>query len=302
MKILIAEDQPPSALFLARTLQRLGHEVVVARDGVEAWEILQAEAVPVLISDWLMPRLEGPGLCRRVRDRGGDHYTYIILLTSKESREDRLAGLRSGADDFLTKPVDGDELAVRLEIAGRILAVHQALARQNALLAELATVDELTGVKNRRRFREDLEMFFAVTLRRGTPLSIIMLDVDSFKSYNDAFGHPAGDSVLRAVADEIRNDVRAHDVVARFGGEEFAILLPSTGALDAVAIAERIRYRIERHPWALRKVTASLGVATTGADVHDAQSLVEAADNALYRAKRAGRNRVATHEPTHVSP
>ena len=196
MKILIAEDQAPSALFLRRILERMGHDVMVATDGVAAWEAIQDDPALILLSDWVMPRMDGLELCRKIRDRGGDGYTYVILLTSKDRREERLEGLHAGADDFLTKPIDADELAVRLGIAGRILSVHEAMARQNARLAELATVDELTGVKNRRRFREDLELFFAVATRRGVPLSLVMLDVDSFKAYNDAFGHPAGDEVL----------------------------------------------------------------------------------------------------------
>jgi two-component system cell cycle response regulator len=294
MKILIAEDNPTSALFLRRTLSGRGHEVTVTADGVDAWEAMRAGPVPLLISDWVMPRMNGLELCKLVRGREGCDYTYVILLTSRDGRADRIEGLRAGADDFLTKPLDPDELAVRLEIAGRILAVHEALARQNAKLAELASVDELTGVKNRRRFREDLDMYFALWSRHKTPLSLIMLDVDNFKKFNDAFGHPAGDDVLRGLARQLREGSRDHDVVARYGGEEFVLLLPSTPAVDAISIAERLRVRIERMPSALRPITASLGVATTCDDLPACSALVEAADQALYRSKHAGRNRV-TH-------
>jgi two-component system cell cycle response regulator len=293
MKILIAEDQPASAVFLRRTLERMGHEVAVAPDGEAAWQALRDDHAQVLISDWVMPRLDGLELCRRIRDEDGDGYTYVILLTSKDRREERLEGLRAGADDFLTKPVDADELAVRLGIASRILTVHEALASRNARLAELAMVDELTGVKNRRRFREDLDLFFALASRRKIPLSLVMLDVDHFKQYNDAFGHPAGDEVLRIVAGLLLDVTREHDVVSRYGGEEFAILLPSTGSDSAVAVAERFRERIERHPWPHRAVTASLGVASTGADTPTSASLVETADRALYCSKGSGRNRVS---------
>ena len=158
---------------------------------------MQSGQAPLLISDWMMPLVDGPELCRRIRSAAGDHYTYIILLTSRDRREDRLEGLRAGADDFLIKPPDPDELTVRLEIAERILKVHAQLARQNERLAELAAVDELTGTKNRRRFREDLELLFAQAERLGSPLSLIMLDLDQFKAYNDTFGHPAGDEILR---------------------------------------------------------------------------------------------------------
>ena len=295
MKILIAEDNPTSAMFLRRTLERLGHEVTVTADGAAAWEAVQASPVTLLISDWVMPRMDGLELCRKIRARESGEYTYVVLLTSKDLRGDRLEGLRAGADDFLTKPPDAEELAVRLEVAGRIIAVHEALARQNARLAELAAVDELTGAKNRRRFREDLEMFFAVSARHGTLLSLVMLDVDHFKQYNDAFGHPAGDDVLRAVSLALREATRDQDVVARYGGEEFVVLLPSTSADDAMVVAERLRERIERLPWTLRGVTASLGVATTGPGIPDSSALVESADQALYLSKRSGRNRVTSH-------
>ncbi len=245
MKILIAEDQAPSALYLARTLEKLGHDAAVAPDGEQAWQICRTTEAPLLISDWMMPLLDGPELCRRIRSRVAERYTYIILLTSRDRREDRLEGLRAGADDFLTKPPDPDELAVRLEIAERILKVHAQLARQNERLAELAAVDELTGTKNRRRFREDLDLLYAQTQRLGTPLSLIMLDLDHFKEYNDTFGHPAGDEILKRLGTTLRSSLRSHDVVARYGGEEFVILLPATAGDEAMEVAERLR-RLDR--------------------------------------------------------
>ncbi len=294
MKILIAEDQPPAALYLRRTLERMGHETTVAPDGEQAWNMVLAGEASLLISDWMMPHLNGLELCRRIRAAGGNRYIYIILLTSRDRRDDRLTGLRAGADDFLTKPPDPDELAVRLEIAGRILEVHEQLARQNAQLSELATIDELTGTKNRRRFREDLELLFGHADRLAAPLSLIMLDLDYFKQYNDSFGHPAGDEVLRCTGSILRVAVRGHDVVARYGGEEFVVLLPATDAFQALDVAERLREAIECRPWPHRKVTASLGVATAGPATAIATALVDEADHALYKSKLAGRNQV-TH-------
>ena len=219
-------------------------------------------------------------------------YTYIILLTSRDRREDRLTGLRAGADDFLTKPPDPDELAVRLEIAERILKVHDQLARQNEQLVELATVDELTGTKNRRRFREDLELLFGQADRLASPLSLIMFDIDHFKQYNDSFGHPAGDEVLRWSGSILRTEVRAHDVVARYGGEEFVVLLPAAEAVEAIEVAERLRSAIACRPWPHCEMTASLGVATAGPATADAAALVDQADQALYYSKQSGRNQV----------
>jgi diguanylate cyclase (GGDEF)-like protein len=293
VKILIAEDQAPTALFLRRILERMGHEVTVARDGAEAWRLVEVGDAQLLISDWVMPGLDGLELCRRIRTMERARYLYVILLTSRDRREDKLAGLRAGADDFLFKPPDPDELAVRLEIAGRILDVHDHLALQNRRLAELATTDELTGLKNRRQWRADLESHVSMAIRTGQPLSLILLDVDHFKRYNDTFGHPAGDGLLEALATVLLAEIREHDVAARYGGEEFVILLPATGAEEALVVAERLRSAIAGRPWPHGPVTASLGVATaTPRNAAAATSLVDQADEALYCAKRAGRNRV----------
>jgi diguanylate cyclase (GGDEF)-like protein len=299
MRILIVEDDPTSAFLLSRLLERMGKEVAVAADGQEAWTALQAKYEPLVITDWMMPRMDGLELCRRIRTSARDSYTYVILLTARDCRQDRLSGLRAGADDSLIKPPDQDELAVRLEIAERIIEVHETLRRQNARLAELATIDDLTGVKNRRRFREDFDLHASLAARQHLPLSLAMLDVDHFKTYNDTFGHPAGDEVLRAVASTLRESVREHDVVARYGGEEFVILLPATDAAAAVQVAERLRRAIERKYEAPRAVTASFGVATAAAGAGGLERLLEQADQALYRAKRSGRNCVR-HYPESV--
>ena len=304
MKILIAEDQATAALFLRRTLERMGHEAIVVPDGEEALRTVLEQPIPLLISDWLMPKMDGLELCRQIRSRtspGDGTYTYVILLTSKATRQDKLDGLRAGADDFLTKPPDPDELAVRLEIAGRILEVHKDLASRNTQLAELATIDELTGAKNRRRFREDLELHFALATRQESVLSVVMIDVDHFKQYNDEFGHPAGDLVLRTIVEILQENTREQDVVARYGGEEFVVLLPSTDVAASMILAERLRIKIEQNRWIKRRVTASLGVASRSTETLDPGALVQAADQALYRAKRAGRNRVEHSNPILVA-
>ena len=294
MKILIAEDQPASALLLRRLLERLGHEVIVASDGVQAWRALESTRFPMVISDWVMPGLDGLDLCRRVRAQPHRPYSYLILLTSKQGREERLEGLRAGADDFLIKPPHADELAVRLEIARRILAVQDELERRNRSLADLAHSDELTGVPNRRRFRELLEQDFAVAIEGRLPLSLVMIDVDRFKSYNDTFGHPSGDDLLRRFATVVRDEVCQVGELTRYGGEEFAVLLPDTAREAATDLAERLRAKVAATDWPLRPITASLGVATTGPGTDRPDLLVGQADQALYRSKRDGRNQV-TH-------
>jgi diguanylate cyclase (GGDEF)-like protein len=302
LKILVAEDEAMSALFLRRTLERMGHEVTVAADGAEAWGIVQEGDGSLVISDWMMPGLDGPELCRRIRGRGGLRYTYVILLTARDRREDRLEGLRAGADDFLVKPPDADELAVRLGIARRILGVQEELVRLNARLEGLATTDGLTGLCNRRQFDQSLQTAASFAARQGLPLSVVLLDVDHFKGYNDTFGHPAGDEVLRGVARLLRGGLREHDLAARYGGEEFAILLPATDSAAGLALAERLRASIQSDLRARRPVTASLGVATATPPSPDVATLVDEADRALYRSKRLGRNRVTHHDGPVATP
>lgn len=481
MRTLIVEDSSGAALILRRTLEKIGHEVTVATDGAEAWEIFQRETFPLVISDWMMPRMDGRALCRRIRARQGAPYTYVILLTSRSDRQDRLEGLGCGADDFLAKPLGGGELFARLEIARRILtmqdemrtlnarldgqnqelgervswlgaanhrfselfaglpmacysydaegAVHEwnraavelfghgpeetcqrriwdvfaeegaesqarniesqkqtiqrvlageemvgvevtrrgrdgrrlhllsstlplragdgritglisanaditerraleeqvaeqlrqgtalnealerrqeelartnrQLERANARLEELATCDGLTGLKNHRFLQDTLLSNFSFARRHHLPLSLVMLDVDDFKAYNDTLGHPAGDAVLRQVALLLQENVRDHDVVARYGGEEFAVLLPATAQGDGVVVALRLREAVEAFAWTGRPVRVSVGVSTYDPAASPPLAatpgeLLDEADAALYRSKQQGRNRV-TH-------
>lgn len=199
MTILLVEDDAPTIHAVAQLLGALGHEVVTAADGVEAWSLLQRRCVQVVLADWMMPRMDGLELCRRIRGLAGRPYTYFVLFTGRGGCEERLEALAAGVDDFLAKPFDTRELAARLEIARRLLSMQEDLERKNVALRELATTDELTGLKNRRSFFEAMESHFALAARQGSPLSLVMLDVDQFKTYNDAFGHPAGDDVSVSV-------------------------------------------------------------------------------------------------------
>jgi two-component system cell cycle response regulator len=304
MKILIADDSPTPRLMLQRELEGLGHECIVAHDGAEAWEMFQGSAVDVVISDWMMPRMDGDELCRRVRADTEAPYAYFILHTSLEDLKHVVQGMQAGADDYLTKPFQRDQLATRLIAADRISVLHRQLASQqtelerlNQMLFEDSRHDRLTGLGNRRRLDEDLERFADLSQRYDHQLAVVLFDVDRFKQYNDTAGHAAGDEVLRSVAAALAEQCRGGDSAYRYGGEELLVAFPEQNLNNGTIAAERMRATIEAlgipHPGLTPPgvVTVSGGVACLGPD-ETVASLLGRADAALYRAKRDGRNRI----------
>ncbi len=450
MKILIVEDDPISVLVLRKTLTGFGHDVTEAEDGAAAWELLQTNAFEVVITDWVMPKMDGIELCRRIRNIESGTYTYVIILTAKSQRDDRIDALRYGADDMLIKPLDPTELRARLGVAERFLhlqndlkqkvkdvdqlrevlevanrrvrdlfqglpipcftidtetrimecnsasealfnlpahrlcqfpvadvivghehaeevwtlaqealsgqtiegrewnypqhsgeirnllvstfpmrdkrnvivgagisfvditerkrleaqledqlgvaqVLNEQLEEANTRLERLARTDGLTGLDNYRSFREQLAVLASDARQNRTDLSVVLLDVDKFKNFNDSFGHPAGDEVLRQIASILRSSVRrTGDIVARYGGEEFVIVLPGANKEIAERVAETARANIEQSTWELRAITASMGIATLGTECPTDDDLILKSDEALYHSKEAGRNRV-TH-------
>ena len=447
MRVLIAEDSVVARKLLARNLQQLGYEVVATEDGVQAWEAYQHAPTPIVITDWEMPGMSGVELCRAIRQHPSEHYTYLMMLTARGQKEDKLQALEAGADAFLSKPLDMAELQANLRVAERILQaeadlqaqkrqlqdlneelacqneqlqqsyrlveyanrrfvelfehvpvacftvdmegsirewnlaaqqlygytkeevlfqpfyarvfrgatashIHDILQRVmqgsaitgiesedydsegnlhyvirsvfpirnpnrevvgaivsavdvtyrveyenqlkslNQKLQSLAITDGLTGLHNHRAFQDHLEEQFQTAMRNKQPLALLLMDVDHFKHYNDTYGHQAGDEVLRQVAQILLANVREGDFVARYGGEEFVVVLPRADLESAVAVAERLRRAVESAEWQLRPVTGSFGVACARPDMETRQELIEAADQALYQAKKNGRNRV----------
>jgi two-component system cell cycle response regulator len=423
----------------------MGHTATSVENGALAWETLQKQSFNVVISDWMMPQMDGLELCRHIRTRTSNEYTYFILLTARDQREDKFMGLQAGADDFLIKPLQSDELEARFEVAERLIGIQtqlantvqnlqvaqrrfselfmglpiagisidaegriqewnracealfgfkesevffypfletvcppamrprveerlkcllngepisdfewdtlladgstrhflwnaiplasakgkvvgaintliditrlkvsenkvrlysEALENQRAQLQEAnillqfqAVTDGLTGLHNHRAFQERLNSEFERAQRHNEPLSLIILDVDSFKQYNDSFGHPEGDEALKTIARLISDNVRGSDYPARYGGEEFVLLLPSTPLSKAYAAAERFRVVIEEHAWELRPITASFGVTTLRPEVVSAKALLAEADEALYHSKQLGRNCITCYTP-----
>jgi two-component system, cell cycle response regulator len=311
MKVLIAEDSAVARVSLETTLSSLGYDCIVAEDGEAAWELFLACAPDVVISDWLMPGIDGDELCRRVREHPGPSYTYFILLTSLAAQAHVVRGMQAGADDYLKKPFDTDDLNARLIAAARVRALHERLHAQqtqlevlNMSLFEEARRDPLTHVGNRIALGEQLPQLAARAERYGQTYCVALYDVDQFKLFNDTQGHLAGDHVLSAVATAIASKSRLEDTVYRYGGEEFLVVLPEQDVDDARAATERVREGIVAlgipHPASGvgAVVTVSAGVAQLEkADAGDFEAVLRRADVGLYRAKEHGRNHVDVSVP-----
>jgi two-component system, cell cycle response regulator len=296
-KILIAEDDPVSRRLLEVFLTRWGYQVEVATSGTQALELLeQADAPRLAVLDWMMPGLEGVQVCRKIRERKDRPYTYILLLSARGQKEDMLVGLGSGADDYLTKPFDAQELRARLHVGRRILQLQDGLMAAGEELLFRATHDSLTGISNRGMVLDALRRERSRQVRGGGSFGIILLDVDHFKYVNDTHGHQCGDAVLQEVTRIMTASVRAYDTVGRYGGEEFLIVVPTADAASVFGLSERIRHTVESKAIATDageiSITVSLGLAVSS-DVAplDPEIMLSTADTALYRAKEGGRNR-----------
>jgi two-component system, cell cycle response regulator len=302
-RILIAEDDPVSRRLLELFLVKWGFEVAVATTGTEALTMLERMDAPRLaILDWMMPGMEGVQVCQKLRESSDRPYVYVLLLTARTQKEDLLQGLESGADDYLTKPFDSQELRARLHVGQRILDLQDQLIAAGEELLYRATHDNLTGMVNRGVIMDTLRRERARQTREGGSFGIVLVDLDHFKYVNDTYGHLAGDEVLRDAAQRMMACVRPYDSVGRYGGEEFLIVVPSSDAMGTMGLAERIRRAIEATPMMTNSipiaVTASFGVtASVDKSPLDPQEILRLADAALYRAKERGRNRVELARP-----
>ncbi len=297
-RILVADDDPVSRRLLESKLKKWGYDVVTAERGEEAFDLLRADGGPQLaVLDWMMPGLDGLEICRRLRALHQEPYTYVILLTARAEREDLVHGMDAGADDYMVKPFHPEELEVRLRAGQRILGLQHDLIRAREALLFQATHDTLTGLWNRGAILDLLNHEIARSRRDGRGLGLALIDLDHFKKINDTYGHQAGDDVLRRAAEQMKQAVRPYDEIGRYGGEEFLLMVPNNGRDGALAIAERIRERIE----AIRltdvgcaaRPTVSIGLTLLPAKTDlSIDTLIAQADQALYDAKAAGRNRV----------
>ncbi|MHC4398155.1 MAG: diguanylate cyclase [Planctomycetota bacterium] len=291
--VLLVDDDLAMRRILAKWLESSGYAVRQAADGLEALEAVEARCPDFLITDWEMPRLDGPGLCSRVLKLDLPHYVYILFVTVRSSSEEIVAGLGVGADDFLTKPVRQEELLARMRSGSRVLRLERRLS-------QMARTDPLTGLFTRRSFYERLVAQWHRATEHGLPLSCVMADIDFFKRINDTHGHPAGDTVIKAVAHAMREACRDGDLVCRYGGEEFCVLMPHSDEHEAAERTERLCERLRKLVIPVGEeqlqITVSFGVAQKDDDTPTPEQLVDQADQALLCAKQSGRDRVVRFE------
>jgi len=290
MKILLVEDSYIDRHKVGGYLTDWGLDHVAVGSGTEAVKLLESADPPTMaLLDWLLPGLDGIDICRRIRKLGNGSYIYTVMLTSKNRKQDLLMAMEAGADDYLSKPVDPSELRARVMAGKRILELQQSLRFA-------ATHDFLTGLLNRSEILAALQREFSRSGREGKSATVILADIDHFKRVNDSLGHAAGDEVLKEVARRMKSDLRPYDVVGRYGGEEFLIILPGCDLPNGVRRAEQIRNQIANEPVHTPSgpvsTTISMGVTVTafGPDLTGAD-ILQQADVALYKAKNNGRNR-----------
>jgi diguanylate cyclase (GGDEF)-like protein len=299
-RVLIVDDEPLQCAEMAKLVAEWGGEPFKAQQLSDALRLHKEARPDLVLLDIMMPNVDGYKLAQMFKR--ASPFVPVILLTALDNIDSKLRGLSAGADEFLGKPVNALELQIRLSSMLRIKRLTDQLELLNRNLAELATIDPLTQVANRRAVEERLEHEFQRENRYKRPFACVLVDIDHFKAVNDTYGHPVGDRVLVEVAAAIRESIRTTDLVARFGGEEFIIVAPETGTTAGRLMAERILRAIANRTRAkadqgLPGVTASLGVTSTEVKVENKAGLIANADAALYRAKHEGRNRVVVFEP-----
>lgn len=298
--VLVVDDNPIIQKMMNISLSKAGYEVTSAENGRDALSKFDKKFYPIVLTDWMMPEMDGLDLCRAIRKLPIDGYVYIILFTAKDSKEDIIKGLEAGADDYLTKPVNHPELMARLNTGVRILELERSLKKANEEIRILSVTDHLTGCYNRGYIGDHLPREIKRALRYMHSFSIIISDIDHFKNINDSYGHQAGDHILREFVKIIKESMRHNvDWLARYGGEEFLIALPETDLDGAMILAEKLRLLISEKKFEYNETeirfTASFGVTSfnfISDPISDnmVEDMINKADKYLYQAKQEGRN------------
>lgn len=301
--LLLVEDSQTTTVLLSKYLAN-SYRLLHAKDGVMAWDVLEKNPeIALVITDINMPNMTGHQLLVKIRKSEDTRYKNlpVIVMTTAEDNVDRNLAFLNGANDFITKPIDEMEMVARVNVHYRLARTIRELESSHHALAEQATTDSLTKLRNRRAFFENGAKALVMARRFVSDLSVVLLDIDHFKKINDTYGHSVGDDALVLVSQILLDMSRAEDTVARIGGEEFAILMPDTNRLGTAVLAERIRSAIEREQFIfgdkIIPITVSIGIASLSVDPADSiDHLLGVADNRLYLAKKLGRNRICVND------
>ena len=302
-RVLLAEDNLTQASIMMDYLENNGHEVIHVKDATSVFSAVDNHSPDVILLARHLSGIDGIHICRSLKNNSETSGIPIIMLTNKSTTSDKIVGLRAGADDYIPEPCDEDELTAviiaRLRTKSEWDDLKQTTRQLREMLTKvetLASVDSLTGLFNRRRFEAVIEKEFKRSMRYNVSLSCLMLDIDHFKKVNDTFGHSVGDGVLLETVKIIQNNIRDVDTVARWGGEEFIIMSPNTSKNNALVVADRIRKSMANQSFPNvgdKKITISIGIADIPDQaINTKEQLINAADQALYGAKKSGRNRV----------
>jgi two-component system cell cycle response regulator len=297
LQVLVVDDSPVSRKLLEHALSAEPYAILFAKNGKEALRLFNEHKPALVITDWMLPDLSGPELCERIRTDGHNSYTYIILVTSMTEKNSVVEGLAAGADDYLTKPFDPNELRARIGVGRRIIGLHREIDAKNKLLMEMAHTDPLTGLPNRRAIEEWAERQLRGAARHGFPLWVVHIDLDSFKKINDSYGHDAGDLVLKKFGEILKKNTRASDICGRMGGDEFLLVVTHADQRNLQLTVDRLCQQIASEKFSFGNetlaVTGSFGISGfQGKEPPDFSTLVRQADKALYNAKRAGGNQI----------
>jgi len=296
MQILIAEDDITSRNILGAILRKWGHEPIAVEDGIEAWHIMQKSDAPnLVVLDWEMPGMDGIEVCRKIREQQTSNPPYIVILTAKDEKADIVKGLDAGANDYISKPYDNEELLARIRVGQRMVELQTELLAAKDALAHEAMHDSLTGAMNRRAILKCLAKELERAKRKNSKLSIGLFDIDYFKKVNDTYGHQVGDEMLCGFVTTVQKGLRGYDLVGRYGGEEFLVVAPDSTGSPAEGLYERLRVHVAnfrtKNLSGEISITVSIGVACSD-DSATIDTMLATADAALYRAKDQGRNMV----------
>jgi two-component system, cell cycle response regulator len=306
-RVLVVDDSPVYRKLVEQLLASERYAPLFARNGAEALELFEQHSPSIVVTDWVMPDFSGLHLCQRIRADRARPYTYVILMTTNRGKGDVVKGLEAGADDYLTKPFDPEEMLARVEVGRRIIDLNRELAEKSLKLEEAARTDPLTGLPNRRAIEEWALRQLRGAARHGFPFWVVVGDIDNFKTINDTFGHDAGDIVLQTFAGVLKKNTRASDICGRLGGDEFLLVLTHVQPESVEAAVNRFRGQFAALSFPLQgqsvSVTASFGIAGfRGKEVPEFAALVRKADQMLYQAKRAGKNLLVISLPENKVP